>query len=277
MAYSNSHTKLDSRSIDLRFKLLKMVEKCRRGHIGSSLSLLEIIRVLYDDILKYDSSRPLWPDRDRFILSKGHGCLSLYMILAEKGFFPESELYKVCQYDALLGGHPEYGSIPGVEASTGALGHGLPIGVGMALAANIDKKNYRVFVLTGDGECQEGTTWEAAMCASKHKLSNLTIIIDYNHMQAFGPIDEVQSLEPFADKWRSFGFSVTECNGHDTAILKELLSNTSDRKDKPEVIICHTIKGMGLPSIQENPEWHHKSKVTDDELDLLFRELEALK
>jgi len=277
MTYSNSHTKLDSRSIELRFKLLKIIEQCRRGHIGSSLSLLEIIRVMYDDIIRFDSSSPDWPDRDRFILSKGHGCLSLYMLLAEKGFFPESELYKVCQYDALLGGHPEYGSTPGIEASTGALGHGLPIGVGMALAAKIDRKDYRVFVLTGDGECQEGTIWEAAMCASKHKLSNLTVIIDYNHMQAFGPIDEVQSLEPFADKWRSFGFAVEECNGHDIIILKKILSDKSIRAEKPRVIICHTIKGMGLPSIQENPDWHHKSKVTDDELKILFRELEALK
>ena len=156
MSVSNLNNKLDDRSIQLRHKLLRIIEHCRRGHIGSSLSLLEILRVLYDDILLYNSAQSDWPDRDRFILSKGHGCLSLYMLLAEKGFFPEEELKKVCQFKALLGGHPEYGCIPGVEASTGALGHGVSMGVGMALAAKIDNKSYKTFVLVGDGECQEG-------------------------------------------------------------------------------------------------------------------------
>jgi len=272
-----SDTNLDKRSIDLRKKLLSIIDSCRRGHIGSSISLLEIIRVLYDDILNYDASRPDWPDRDRFILSKGHGCLSLYMLLAEKGFFPESELFKVCQYNAMLGGHPEFGLTPGIEASTGALGHGLSIGVGMAIAGKIDKKNYRTIVLAGDGECQEGTMWEAAMSASKHKLSNLTLIIDYNHMQAYGPIDEVQSIEPLADKWKAFGFTVFECNGHDVAALKEILSGGKFSKEDPNVVICHTVKGMGIPSIQNNPQWHHKSKISDDEMNALFAELGVTK
>ncbi|HMA64211.1 MAG TPA: transketolase [Chitinispirillaceae bacterium] len=272
-----SDKKLDKRSIDLRIKLLSIVDSCRRGHIGSSLSLLEILRVLYDDILKYNASWPDWPDRDRFILSKGHGCLSLYMLLADKGFFPESELYKVCQYNAMLGGHPEFGLTPGIEASTGALGHGLSIGVGIAIAGKIDKKDYRTIVLAGDGECQEGTVWEAAMSASKHKLSNLTLIIDYNHMQAYGPIDEVQSIEPLADKWKAFGFTVFECDGHDVDALKALLSGDRFSKEGPNVVICHTIKGMGIPSIQDNPEWHHKSKISDDEIKALFAELGVTK
>jgi transketolase len=271
-----SDCKLDDRSITLRRKLLKIIESCRRGHIGSSLSLLEILRVLYDDILHYDPKMPQWPDRDRFILSKGHACISLYMLLAEKGFFAEEELFKICSYEAMLGGHPEYGIIPGVEASTGALGHGFSMAVGIALAGRIDKKNYRTFVLLGDGECQEGTIWEAAMSASKHHLSNLTVIIDYNHMQAYGPIDEVQSIEPLADKWRSFGFSVNQCNGHDINQLHEILSNTHCSSPEPRVLICDTIKGMGIPSLQGNPEWHHKSKVTDEELTILYAELDGI-
>lgn len=269
--------KLDKRSIDLRIKLLSIIDTCRRGHIGSSLSLLEILRVLYDDILKYNASSPDWPDRDRFILSKGHGCLSLYMLLSEKGFFPDSELYKVCQYNAMLGGHPEFGLTPGIEASTGALGHGLSIAVGMALAAKIDNKDYRTIVLAGDGECQEGTIWEAAMSASKHKLSNLTVIIDYNHMQAYGPVNEVQTLEPFVDKWKAFGFTVFECNGHDVTALKEILSGKTFSKEGPNAVICHTVKGMGIQSLQNNSEWHHKSKISDEEIKTMFSELGVTK
>lgn len=275
MVNNKCDTILDDRSVALRRKLLQIIEQCRRGHIGSSLSLLEIVRVLYDDILHYDPLDPLWCERDRFILSKGHGCLSLYMLLAEKGFFPQEELFKVCKYESFLGGHPEYGSIPGVEASTGALGHGISIGVGMAIAAKIDKKNYKVFVLIGDGECQEGTNWEAAMNASKHRLTNLTVIIDYNHMQAYGPIKEVQDLEPLTDKWRSFGFSVHECNGHDINTLKKELSSTPFEGGKPSVLVCHTVKGMGIPSLQGNPDWHHKSKVSDEELSALYKELDG--
>lgn len=271
------HSILDSRSYDLRLKLIKIIEHCRRGHIGSSLSLLEILRVLYDDILQYDPTQPKWIDRDRFILSKGHGCISLYMLLSEKGFFPEDELYKICKFNSLLGGHPEYGSIPGVEASTGALGHGISIGVGMALAAKIDNRLYRTFVLVGDGECQEGTVWEAAMSASKHGLSNLIVIIDNNHMQAYGPIDEVQSIEPLSDKWRSFGFSVHTCNGHNVNQLREVLSGKSFSSSTPNAVICDCIKGMGFPCLQNNPEWHHKSKVSDEELSALYAELEGIK
>jgi transketolase len=277
MSVSKLEAKLDDRSIHLRHKLLKIIDHCRRGHIGSSLSLLEILRVLYDDILNYNSKQSDWPDRDRFILSKGHGCLSLYMLLAEKGFFPEEELNRVCQYDGLLGGHPEYGCIPGVEASTGALGHGVSIGVGMALAARIDKKSYKVYVLVGDGECQEGTIWEAALSASKHQLSNFTVIVDYNRMQAYGPIDEVQSIEPLADKWKSFGFTVHECDGHNIDQLREILSGKPFSLSTPNVIICDTIKGKGIPSIQGNPDWHHKSKVTDQEMSKLYKELEGQK
>lgn len=276
MSQTKIKCELDARSIQLRRMLLKVISSCRRGHIGSSLSLLEILRVLYDDILRYNPKNPSWPDRDRFILSKGHACLSLYILLAEKGYFPEDNLYNVCNYDAMLGGHPEYGSIPGVEASTGALGHGLSMATGIALAGKLDKKTYRTFVLIGDGECQEGNIWEAAMSASKHHLSNLIVIIDYNHMQAYGPIDEVQSIEPLADKWKSFGFSVHQCNGHDINQLRTILSGATFSSSTPNVLICDTIKGMGLKSLQDNPEWHHKSKVTDEELAALTAELDGV-
>src|SRR5271170_4367923 len=172
-----SSTALDERSLALRRRLIDVLARARRGHLGSAFSVLEIVRVLFDHVLRYDPKNPRWDGRDRFILSKGHGCLAHYALLAEKGFFPEKELDRFCEFGALLGGHPEYG-IPGVEASTGSLGHGLPIAVGMAIAARIDKKAHRVIAVLGDGECEEGSVWEAAMCAAKYRLSNLTAIVD---------------------------------------------------------------------------------------------------
>ena len=175
----SSLTSIDQKSKSLRRTIVRVFELCGRGHVGATFSLIEILRVLYDDILKYDAKNPHWHLRDRCILSKGHGCLALYAVLCEKGFFPEEEMWNFCKPLGLLGGHPEH-RIPGVEASTGSLGHGLPIGVGMALNAKIDKADYRTFVVVGDGECQEGSVWEAAMAASKHQLGNLTVIVDYN-------------------------------------------------------------------------------------------------
>lgn len=268
---------LDERAIAQRREILRIFECSRRGHIGSTFSLLEIVRVLYDDILRFDAERPAWDDRDRFILSKGHGCLALYLLLAEKGFFPREELYKFCGFEAMLGGHPEKGKTPGVEASTGALGHGLSIGIGCALAARIDGKRYRTFVLMGDGECDEGSVWEAAMSAGKHRLSSLTVLIDYNRMQSYGRIEEVQDLEPFADKWQSFGFCVKEVDGHDVHALRDALNLVPFHEDRPGVLICHTVKGKGIPSIENNASWHHKSRLTEEELAGLVRELESIR
>lgn len=239
------------------------------------MSIVEIVRVLYDDIMKYDPASPHWKDRDRFILSKGHGCLALYVILAEKGFFPEDELYRSCSFGAMLGGHPESGKIPGVEASTGALGHGLSIGVGMALAGRMNQRQHRVFVLVGDGECNEGSVWEAAMNAGKHKLSNLTVLVDYNKMQSYGSALEIQDMEPFADKWRAFGFEIREAPGHDVPALRETLAQVPFNDEKPSAVICHTIKGKGIGVMENNPQWHHKSGLTDEEIALLYRELEG--
>ena len=265
---------LDARGIQHRRELLKILEQAQRGHVGSAFSVMEIVRVLYDDVLRFDPMKPRWPDRDRFIFSKGHGCLALYLMLAEKGFFPRAELYKVCQFGAMLGGHPESRKIPGVEASTGALGHGLSIGVGAALAGRIDRRNYRTFVLIGDGESNEGSVWEAALNAGKHKLDSLTVLVDYNKMQSYGTTYEIQDLEPLADKWSSFGFSVREVDGHDLPPLRTALQDVPYDRSRPSVLICHTVKGKGMRTTENNPEWHHKAKLKPEELKQLYTELE---
>jgi transketolase len=266
---------LDERSKNLRRMIVRTLEAGKRGHVGAAFSVVEILRVLYDDILKFDAANPRWPGRDRCILSKGHGCIALYVLLAEKGFFPESELWKFCASDGILGGHPEYEKVPGVEASTGSLGHGLSFGVGFALAAKLDEKKHRVFVIVGDGECSEGTIWEAALCAAKHQLSQLTVLVDYNKQQTYGTIAEVQGLEPFADKWASFGFAVREVNGHDPEELLGVLKEVPFEDDKPSAIICHTIKGKGVSFTERNLNWHHKSRVTEAEAASLSTALES--
>jgi len=271
---NRTSAELDSRSIELRRTMVQVLKAGRSGHIGSALSLVELLRVLYDDVLRYDPKNSKWPSRDRCLLSKGHGCLALYVILADKGFIPQSELWKFCRSDGILGGHPEV-KVPGVEASTGSLGHGLPIGVGLALNARYEKASYRVFVIIGDGESDEGSIWEAAMCASKHRLSNLTVIVDYNKQQSYGSTFEVQDLEPFVDKWRAFGFAVAEVDGHDVNELRSVFAGLPFSPDKPNVIICHTVKGKGIEFVERNLEWHHKSRITDDEIQSLLAELET--
>ncbi|MBI2664019.1 transketolase [Candidatus Woesearchaeota archaeon] len=263
----------DERSRQIRKTIIKIMECSKRGHLGSAFSLVEILRVLYDDILKYDVRNLKLPDRDRFILSKGHGCLALYAILADKGFFPEPELWKFCQPDSFLGGHPEH-RIPGVEISTGSLGHGLPIGVGMALNARYEKSPYRTFVVIGDGEANEGSIWEAALCAGKHRLSNLIVIMDYNKYQSYGSTAEVLDLEPLADKWRSFNFAVQEVDGHDVQALKAVFSGLPLNADKPTAVICHTMKGKGVRFAEGNMDWHHKSGLTGDDIKQLLRAVE---
>lgn len=264
---------LDGRSMELRKEIVKIFDCARRGHIGSAFSIVEILRVLYDDVLQFDPKKPRWKNRDRFILSKGHGCLALYVVLAEKGFFGQDMLYQFCSHNSILGGHPEYGKVPGVEASTGSLGHGISIGIGFALNARYEKGGYHTFVLVGDGECNEGSVWEAAMCASKHKLSNLTVIVDYNKQQSYGSTSEVQELEPFAEKWRSFGFAVAEVDGHNVEELRKVFRNVPLDSEKPSAVICHTIKGKGIKFVEGNLTWHHKSKASDDDIQSLYREV----
>lgn len=263
-------TCLDARSKDLRRLIVEMIEGDRRGHIGPALSLVEIFRVLYDSFLNYRPADPFWIDRDRCILSKGHGCMALYAILADKGFFPKEELSAFCKPTSCLGGHPEKGKVPGIEASTGALGHGLSMGVGMALAARIRKQSYRVVVLTGDGEINEGSVWEAAMSAAKHKLSNLTVFVDYNKLQSYGPTAEVLSLEPLAAKWRCFGFESEEVDGHDIKALEQLMQRLPLDSRKPTAIICHTVKGKGFPFAECQAEWHHKSGLKPEEIAAMY-------
>ena len=267
--------KLDETSIDYRREVLEIFQSAGRGHLGPTFSAIEIIRVLYENILRGNPALPLWEDRDRFILSKGHGCLALYVALARQGYFEKDELRTFCQFGSRLGGHPEYLKLPGVEASTGALGHGLSIGIGVALNARLEGRDYRTFVLLGDGECNEGSVWEAAMSASKHQLSNLVAIIDYNKMQCYGEVCAVMPLEPFADKWRSFGFAVKEVDGHDIRALQEAFAELPLAPKVPSALICHTVKGKGIASIEGDPSWHHKIRLADEVLSNLMRELEA--
>src|SRR5665213_2911129 len=266
--------KLDERSKALRRVIIKTLAAGQRGHVGAAFSLVEILRVLYDDVLKYDAKQPKLSTRDRFILSKGHGCLALYTMLADKGFIAEDELWRFCKSDGMLGGHPEH-HIPGVEASTGSLGHGMSIGLGMALNARIAGASYRTFVVIGDGESNEGSVWEAALSAGKHKLGNFTVLTDYNKHQSYASTAFVQDLEPLADKWRAFGFAVRDVNGHDVNELREVLTKLPPDANKPSAIICHTVKGKGVAYAENNMAWHHQNKVTAADAEKLIEALEA--
>jgi len=252
----------------LRGMAIDALEGGSRGHIGSTMSLIEILRVLFDDIMTFDPNVPMTPTRDRLILSKGHGCIALYVMLAEKGFFPPEELATFCRYTSTLGGHPEYGHVPGVEASTGSLGHGLAIGVGMAYAARLSNSPHHVFVVMGDGELDEGSVWESALAAGHHRLDNLTVVVDYNKLQSYGPVAEVWDLEPLAAKWTAFGFDCAEVDGHDVAGLQEVLSLPSPSQ-RPRAIIAHTVKGRGVSFAEGEPTWHHKSNLKPEELSAL--------
>ena len=256
---------LDNRSKYLRSLIIRMIKVGKRGHIGSAMSLVEILRALYDHFLVFDPLKPFWENRDRLILSKGHGCLALFAILADKNFFSKEHLDTFCEPKSILGGHPEFGKVPGVEASTGSLGHGLPIGVGMAIAAKLKNKNHKIIVITGDGELNEGSNWEALMSASKHKLKNLCLIVDYNKIQSYGSTSEVLDLEPFSEKLISFGFHVMEVDGHNIKKINVCLNIFKNNLESPTAIICHTIKGKGISFAENNANWHHKSNITESE------------
>lgn len=268
-------TSLDARSIALRHLVMRTLKGGGRGHIGSTLSLIEILRVLYDDIMRYDAKNPNWEHRDRFILSKGHGCIAQYVMLADKGFIDPMHLDTFCRFDSILGGHPEASKIPGVETSTGSLGHGLSVGFGFALAARMKQRDNRVFVVMGDGEINEGSVWEAALTIGKHRLSNVTVLIDYNKIQSAGPTQEIQTLEPLMDKWKSFNFETAEVNGHDTQALKTLLQSLPLNSEKPSAIICHTVKGKGISFAENDPNWHHKARLSDETIQEMYAALEA--
>ena len=265
---------LDERSKHLRRLVVRALDKGERGHIGSSMSVVEVLRVLFDDILRYRPHEPKWRERDRMILSKGHGCIALYVMLADKGYIPLEALDTFCHRDSILGGHPEFNKAAGVEASSGALGHGLSIGVGMALAARTQERDSRVFVVMGDGEINEGSVWEAALSAGKHQLANLTAIIDYNKIQSAGPTSEIQDLEPLLDKWRAFGFAAVEVDGHDVAKLRATFEHLPLDERRPSAIVCHTVKGKGIPFAENDPNWHHKAKLAPAVIAEMYQALE---
>ncbi len=244
------------------------------GHIAPSFSCVEILVALYFKVLNIDKNNLNDTNRDRFILSKGHASSALYSILAEKGIIEEKLLDTFCQKDGILGAHPESHLIPGVEVSTGSLGHGLSFGSGMALAGKIDNKNYRVFVLLSDGDCQEGSVWEAAAFASQHKLNTLVAIVDYNKLQSLGRTDEILSLEPFCDRWKSFGWGVKEVDGHDISRIVDNLASLPFTKNKPSVLIAHTVKGKGISFMENVPLWHYRIPKTNEEIEIALRELE---
>jgi len=235
------------------------------GHIPSAFSILDILWVLYNRVAHLNPTDPKAANRDRFILSKGHGSLALYAVLAEKGFFPISELERFGAFDSRLGGHPDCNKVPGVEASTGSLGHGLPMGVGMALGMRIRGINRRVFVVIGDGESNEGSIWESALLASHHRLSQLTCIVDYNHST-----DRALSMGDIGEKFRSFGWAATTINGHDHDALYDAL--TRSEPDRPTAIIAETVKGHGCRQMENNPAWHHRVP-TPGELPSILQEL----
>lgn len=260
----------------IRISTLKMIAKAKASHIGSCFSMADILAVLYTQILKVDPSLPTWPQRDRLLISKGHAAAIVYATLAEIGFFPKERLETYCQDGSSLAGHVTHHGVPGVEISSGSLGHGLPIGCGMALAAQRDKNDYKTFVILSDGECDEGSNWEAILFAGHHRLDNLVVIVDYNKIQSFGTVKEVLNLEPFADKWKAFNWAVKEVDGHDHQKLKEAFLSLPFEKGKPSVVIAHTIKGKGVSFMQNDLAWHYKSP-SEEQFKKALLELEETK
>ena len=246
----------------IRRDAVEMTHLSNGSHLASILSVADIIAVLYNDILKYDINNPSLKDRDRMILSKGHAGAAIYSALANSGFFPTEELKTHYSNGSRLSGHVS-GDVPGVDLSTGSLGHGLPVANGMAMAARLDGLDYRVFVVMGDGECDEGSVWEAALFAAHFKLSNLVVIVDYNKMQSLTYCEETISISPLAEKWRNFGFEVRDVDGHDTEVLREAMGKPST-DGKPVCVIANTIKGKGISFMENNILWHYRPPQGDE-------------
>ena len=253
---SNDVTSLAKR---IRLQSLRMIARARSAHLGSAFSMADLLAVLYARILRIDPQRPDWPDRDRFILSKGHAAAPLYVVLAERGFFSAAWLDDFYLDGSRLAGHASHSGVPGVEISTGSLGHGLSIACGMAIAAKRDHKAHRVFALLSDGECDEGSTWEAVLFAPHHRLDNLVVIVDYNKIQSLGTVREVLDLEPLADKWRAFGWAVEEIDGHNIEEIEAVLSKVPFAPGKPTCVVAHTVKGKGVSFMENKLLWHYRS------------------
>lgn len=243
----------------IRLHALRMTSLGGTSHIGSIFSMADILAVLYARFLRVDPTFPRWPDRDRFVLSKGHAGAGVYAALAECGFFDRRVLDSHCQDGSILSGHVSHKGVAGVELSTGSLGHGLPVSVGMAYAARLAGRRHRVVCLMSDGECDEGTTWEAAMFAAHHALDNLIVIVDYNKIQSLAPVSDTIRLEPFADKWRSFGWGVKEVDGHDLNALEATFCTAPFDEARPSCMIAHTVKGKGVSFMENSVLWHYRT------------------
>ncbi len=249
---------------ELRRNVVEMIYRAGSGHAGGSLSICEILAVLYFSELRVDPRNPKDPDRDRFILSKGHAAPALYAVLAKKGFFRESELWTLRKIGSRLQGHPDMRKCPGVEMTSGSLGMGISYGIGIALAARLDGRSYRVYVLTGDGELDEGQNWEAFLVGAKFGLDNLTVLVDYNRIQLDGSVEEILPLQPLHAKIAAFGWHVVECDGHDVRDIRRALDEARNQRGKPTAIIAHTVKGKGVSFMEGTHEWHGKP-ISDEE------------
>ena len=258
----------------IRRHVVHMTHRAKSSHAGSSLSMADLLAVLYSRVLRVDPARPDWPDRDRFILSKGHAAAAAYAALAERGFFPVAALESFYQDGSALAGHITHTGVPGVDASTGSLGHGLGLACGMALAGRQDARTYRVFALLSDGECDEGSIWEAVLFAAHEGLENLVAIVDYNKIQSLGRVEDVMPLEPFADKWRAFDWAVREIDGHHLEAISTALDAVPFAAGRPNCVIAHTVKGKGVSFMEDKLLWHYRPP-DDHELRLALAELEA--
>ena len=265
--------KLNRIALKLRRNILIMTTKAGSGHPGGSLSSADIVTALYFHQLRHDPQNPKWEDRDRFVLSKGHGCPALYAALAQSGYFPEDTLWTLRKMGSILQGHPDMNKTPGLEASSGNLGQGLSIALGMALAGRIDRKKYHVFALLGDGETDEGQIWEAAMAAAHYKVDNLSAILDLNGIQLDGLTKDIMSLEPVADKWRAFGWHVIEIDGHNMREILDALDTAEHVKYMPTMVVAHTIKGKGV-SFMEGQVKFHGTALTEEQLAAALQELQ---
>ena len=260
-------------ALAIRKHAIRMTNRGKSSHVGAVLSIADIMAVLYGRVMNHRPEEPSWPGRDRFILSKGHAGAAVYAVLALCGYFPVEWLDGFYQNGSKMSGHVSHIGIPGIDVSTGSLGHGLSVATGMAYAAKLNGADHRVFCLLSDGECDEGSTWEAVMFAAHHKLDGLTAIIDYNKIQSLAPVEETIRLEPFADKWRAFGWRVAEADGHDHDDLEKVISRKDGDNDAPYCVIAHTVKGKGVSFMENTVLWHYRSPQ-GEEFAAALRELE---
>ncbi len=263
---------LEKMAVIIRCDIIDMICTAAAGHPGGSLSAADIVTALYFRVMRIDPENPDWPDRDRFILSKGHACPVWYAALAERGYFDKSHLKTLRQMGSILQGHPDMLKTPGIDMTAGSLGHGLPAGLGMALAGKVQQKDYHVFVIIGDGESQEGSIWEASMAAPNFKLDNLTAILDYNHLQNDYSVDDIMPIHPAVDKWQAFGWHVIEIDGHDMAQVLRALEEAKAHKGAPTMIVANTVKGKGVSYMENVCEWHGKAPC-QEEADQAIKEL----